>query len=85
VTGGVLTIVKGDEEHEADIGLDGTFQTKTFSATSFDGIPAGEYKVYLATPPFLNLSIPPQYQKGGQTPWVVSVRRQDNSVELVIQ
>jgi tetratricopeptide (TPR) repeat protein len=85
VTGGVLFLVQGDDEHEADIGMDGRFQTKTFSNTSFDGLPVGEYKVYLGPSPILPQSVPPQYLKGGQTPWVVSVKRQDNNVDLVVQ
>ena len=28
---------------------------------------------------------PPQYIKGGKTPWSVSVRRQDNAVDLVVR
>jgi hypothetical protein len=85
VNGGVLILVKGQEETEADIGPDGTFQTKTYSNNSFDGIPPGEYKIYLGPSNVSQQQVPPQYLRGGQTPWVVSVKRQDNVIDLVIQ
>lgn len=87
VPGGVLLLqpVSGGVDNEADIGSDGTFQTKSFANDRFDGLPAGQYKAYLAVPPVLDSVVPPQYRAPDQTPWVVQVKRQDNSAELVIQ
>jgi hypothetical protein len=53
---------------------------------SFDGIPPGEYKAYLLPPSTMDVSlIPAKYRNSAETPWTVNVRRQDNSVDLVIQ
>jgi hypothetical protein len=70
---------------EADLNDDGTFQTKTFSATGFDGVPSGDYKAYLDVPPMLREAVPEQYRSVQQSPWLVQVKRQDNNVELVVQ
>jgi tetratricopeptide (TPR) repeat protein len=85
VSGGVLLLIQGSDEHEADIGADGSFQTKTFSNKDFDGLPAGEYKVFLAPSSLSHEPVPPKYLRGGETPWVVKVKRQDNLVDLVVQ
>jgi tetratricopeptide (TPR) repeat protein len=82
---GVLLLINGEEEREADIRPDGTFQTRTYSNTGYDGVPLGEYKVFVAPPQQAKDAIPPKYLKGGQTPWVVRVKRQDNSVDFVVQ
>ena len=51
-----------------------------------DGVPPGEYKAYLSeVPPQLQPAIPPQYRNREQTPWVVKVKKQDNTVDLVVQ
>jgi len=69
----------------AKLNDDGTFQTKTFSATGYDGVPSGDYKAYLAVSPMLRETVPEQYRNVQETPWLVQVKRQDNNVELVVQ
>jgi tetratricopeptide (TPR) repeat protein len=86
VQGGTLILDNHGDEHEADISPDGKFQTKTYSAVGFDGVPAGEYKAYLLLPSTVDPeAVPMKYRNSAETPWAVSVKRQDNTVDLVIQ
>jgi hypothetical protein len=69
--------------NETDTGVDGNFETRTFKPS--DGIPPGEYKAYLTVPEKMKPLVPPQYLNRDQTPWLVKVKKQDNSVELVVE